>query len=224
MKNVTRSFILHLDSLAILDKLSDEQAGKLFKSLYIYQKNGEIENLEFALDLALTPFINQFKRDEEKYKKTCERNKHNALKRWENNATRISGKGSDAKHAYNKNDSKNKNKNKNDNNLKKDFEKIYRLYNPDKKIKVIPFEEYKNRFKNALGDVSVGELEENVQAYLDYLKVAVWRKKKDFAAWINSSEFYSNDWKAEKNEQLAKSPEEIAKKQMREDLPEFLKN
>lgn len=81
MTNSTnKSFILHLDSLVILEKLSDEQAGKIFKSIYNYQKKGEIEKLDFALDLALTPFVNQFLRDDEKYKITCERRKEAGAK------------------------------------------------------------------------------------------------------------------------------------------------
>lgn len=70
-----KSFILHLDSLVILEKLSKEQAGELFNAIYKYQKTGQIIKLDFALDLAFTPFLNQFLRDDEKYKITCERRK-----------------------------------------------------------------------------------------------------------------------------------------------------
>ena len=66
--------------MVILEKLSDEQAGKLFKAIYSYQKTNEILQLDFALDLALTPFLNQFLRDEEKYKNVVERNKINIAK------------------------------------------------------------------------------------------------------------------------------------------------
>lgn len=96
--------------------------------------------------------------------------------------------------------------------LKEDFERIYRLYNSDKKIKVIPFDKLLNRFQNALQKVDVGELEENVLTYLKYLKVAMWRKKKDFESWINSSEFYANDWAAELKLELEKDPAVIAEK------------
>jgi hypothetical protein len=36
--NSRKSFIIHKDSLDILDKLSDEQAGKLFKAITFLPK------------------------------------------------------------------------------------------------------------------------------------------------------------------------------------------
>ena len=36
--NNRKSFIIHKDSIEILDKLTDEQAGKLFKAIKFYQK------------------------------------------------------------------------------------------------------------------------------------------------------------------------------------------
>ena len=67
-----QSFIIHNDSLAILDDMTNEQAGILIKSIKFYQKNGKLPELDFGLKMAITPFINQFVRDEENYKKTCE--------------------------------------------------------------------------------------------------------------------------------------------------------
>jgi len=62
-----KSFILHIDSLVILEKMPDEIAGKFIKLIYQYQKTGEIDNSDFALDMAITPFINQFKRDNNRF-------------------------------------------------------------------------------------------------------------------------------------------------------------
>ena len=73
--NNRKSFIIHKDSIEILDKLTDEQAGKLFKAIKFYQKNQEIPKLDLTLDLVFTPFLNQFIRDDEFYKKTCEARK-----------------------------------------------------------------------------------------------------------------------------------------------------
>lgn len=119
-----KSFILHNDSLEILDKLSDEQAGKLFKAIKFYQKHKQLPQLDFTLDLVFTPFLNQFKRDEEKYQNIVERNKINGSKggrpknpvgylETQQNPTKPKKAYSDSK---NKNDSKNDSDNKNKNN------------------------------------------------------------------------------------------------------------
>ena len=70
-----KSFILHKDSLSIIEEMTDEQCGKFLKALYNYQINGEKSDVDFALKMALTPFYNQFDRDNEKYEKTCEARK-----------------------------------------------------------------------------------------------------------------------------------------------------
>lgn len=62
-----KSFILHIDSLCILDKLTDEQKGKLFDAIYRYQLTGEVNTLDQLTEIVFTPFLNQFKRDAEKY-------------------------------------------------------------------------------------------------------------------------------------------------------------
>ena len=67
-----KSFLLHIDSLDILDDLDNEQSGLLFKAIKAYQKNEQIE-LDGIVRIAFSPFKNQFIRDDEKYKTTCER-------------------------------------------------------------------------------------------------------------------------------------------------------
>ena len=67
-----KSFIVHKDSLDILDDLTDEQAGLLFKAIWLYQKGEEIE-LPPLVKVAFNPFKHQFIRDEEKYEITCQR-------------------------------------------------------------------------------------------------------------------------------------------------------
>ena len=70
-----KSFILHIDSLSILEKMPDEMAGKFIKILNQYNKTGEVPDMDFALEMAVEPFLNQFKRDNDKYKKTVQRNR-----------------------------------------------------------------------------------------------------------------------------------------------------
>jgi len=71
-QNNRKSFIIHKDSLVILNEMSNEQAGIFIKAIKFYQEKGFLPELDFGLKMAITPFINQFQRDEEIYKKTCE--------------------------------------------------------------------------------------------------------------------------------------------------------
>ena len=67
-----KSFIIHIDSLDILDDLTLEQRGELFTAIQLYQKGEEID-LSPIVKIAFSPFKNQFARDNIKYSKTCER-------------------------------------------------------------------------------------------------------------------------------------------------------
>lgn len=73
------SFVLHNDSLFILDELTDEQAGQLFKAIKAYHLGQEYK-LDFALNLVFILFKNQFERDNENYIKRCNRNAENGSK------------------------------------------------------------------------------------------------------------------------------------------------
>lgn len=79
MSSKRKSFVLHRDSIEILDDLTDEQAGKLFKAIKAYH-DGEVIELDALIKIAFAPFKNQFARDDEKYQKIVERNKNNGLK------------------------------------------------------------------------------------------------------------------------------------------------
>ena len=74
-----KSFLLYIDSLDILDELTDEQAGQLFKAIKSHQLNQEIK-LSQILKIAFTPFKNQLERDQIKYQEKCERLRNNASK------------------------------------------------------------------------------------------------------------------------------------------------
>ena len=73
-----KSFIVHHDSLEVIDKLTDEQAGKLLKAIKAYQLGEDFE-MDLMTDLVFTPFKSQFIRDDEKYQKIVNRNKNNGL-------------------------------------------------------------------------------------------------------------------------------------------------
>lgn len=104
-----KSFILHKDSLSVLNKLSDEEAGKLFKAIFNYQSQNILPTNNL-ISIIFEPFLNQFKRDEEKYQNVVERNKINIAKRWNKpNTKNTTGKIGIPKDTKNTNsDSKNK--------------------------------------------------------------------------------------------------------------------
>jgi hypothetical protein len=67
-----RSFLLHIDSLDVLDELSNEQAGILLKAMRDYHNDEEMQ-LDALTKIVFSPFKNQFNRDSLKYQTTCER-------------------------------------------------------------------------------------------------------------------------------------------------------
>jgi len=82
-----KSFIVHLDSLGVLDDLSDEQCGELFRAIKAYHLGDEI-TLSPIAKIAFSPFKNQFARDSVKYEKLCEKNRLIAVNRHKNKATK----------------------------------------------------------------------------------------------------------------------------------------
>ncbi len=74
-----KSFILHLDSLEILDELSMEQAGELLFAMRDYNI-GNSPNLSGLMKAIFVTFKNQFDRDLEKYKASCLKNRGNGSK------------------------------------------------------------------------------------------------------------------------------------------------
>jgi hypothetical protein len=71
-----KSFILYTDALGALDCLSDEQAGQLFKAIAAHAKGAE-HSLTGIMLAVFNPFKTQLDRDNEAYKKVCQRNKEN---------------------------------------------------------------------------------------------------------------------------------------------------
>lgn len=64
------SFVLYTEQKAVINKLSDEQAGKLIKAIYEYVETGELKQLDPVTDLVITPFITVLDKDLKKYEET----------------------------------------------------------------------------------------------------------------------------------------------------------
>lgn len=112
------SFILHKDSLCVLEDLTNEQRGELFYAIYCYQIGTEIE-LSPIIKIAFSQFRNQFIRDEEKFKNTVEARKQAGSKggkqRVANQANASMSKQTKANQAVSDNDSVNESESVNDN-------------------------------------------------------------------------------------------------------------
>lgn len=107
-----KSFIMHLDALDVLDELTDEQSGMLFKAIRAYQRGEEIE-LSGLMKAIFIPFKNQLDRDFEKHKAVCERNKANGKSGGRPKTQKTQSVKSKPKKPDNDSDSKNDSKNKN---------------------------------------------------------------------------------------------------------------
>lgn len=124
-----KSFILHFDSLDVIEELTDEQAWKLFKKMKSYHNGNTYDPKDKLIDILFIQFKNQFDRDLKKYENICDRNKRNGLKWWRPNITKnnpvgYSGIQDKPKQPYNdnKSDSDSKNDSKNNN---KEFNEFY---------------------------------------------------------------------------------------------------
>lgn len=128
--NKKKSFLIHIDSLDILDDLTDEQCGQLFKAIKAFQFNEELP-LSAIVKIAFSPFKNQFKRDNEKYQKTCEARVLAGSKGGKQkvaNASKSKQKLANLADKKNKNKNKTNNKSDSDTNNEKEFQLVWEMY------------------------------------------------------------------------------------------------
>lgn len=62
-----KSFLLYTDLIAVVEKLPDEKAGQLFKTILAYVNDRSPELNDLILQIAFEPIRNQLKRDLQKY-------------------------------------------------------------------------------------------------------------------------------------------------------------
>jgi len=75
-----KSFLLYCDIIHTVNKLSDEQAGKLFKHILAYVNDLNPEPEDILTEIAFEPIKQSLKRDLVNYEKICERNRINGAK------------------------------------------------------------------------------------------------------------------------------------------------
>jgi uncharacterized phage protein (TIGR02220 family) len=102
-----KSFLLYCDIIHTVEKLTDEQAGKLLKHTLRYVNDWNPVPEDILTEVAFEPIKQSLKRDLLKYEGIRVKNKENADKRWsdKNNATASDRIPSDTKNADSDSDS-----------------------------------------------------------------------------------------------------------------------
>lgn len=82
MKN--KAMLLHHNMIDSVMILSDEECGKLFKALFLYDVCGfDPEFEDIALRIVFAQFKNALDSNRERYESICNKRSENAKKRWE---------------------------------------------------------------------------------------------------------------------------------------------
>ena len=77
-----KSFTAYCDWIELFEELTDEEAGKLVKHMFRYVNDMNPEAPDRVTKLTFTPIKNTLKRDLKKWEEKREKNKQNALMRW----------------------------------------------------------------------------------------------------------------------------------------------
>lgn len=75
-----KSFLLYCDVIHTVNRLTNEQAGELFKHILSYVNDENPTGESIITEIAFEPIKQQLKRDLVKYESICDRNKNNGLK------------------------------------------------------------------------------------------------------------------------------------------------
>ena len=76
-------FVVYGDIQAVVNELSDEQAGRLFRAMITYFTSGKAPKFDDILKYVWIPIRQQMDRDKEKYEAKCEKNREKIQKYWD---------------------------------------------------------------------------------------------------------------------------------------------
>ena len=80
-----KSFILYADYIKHIRRLSDEDAGRLFKAIFDYVNEGKLPDLDGMAAMAFSFIANQLDTDLQKYETVCKKRAESAKRRWQKN-------------------------------------------------------------------------------------------------------------------------------------------
>ena len=188
MATKKKSFVLRIDSLDILDDLSNGQAGVLFKAIKAFQ-NDEPLDLDSIVKIAFSPFKNQFARDNVKYENLCEKNRLIAINRHSTKSTSGTS-GNQAKPSVTKstdNDSKSDSKSKSDNDSSSDIKAVISHLN------LVTNAKYKHTTKTHAENISArlndGHSVDELKLVIDS-KTNEWLHDKNMAQYLRPSTLF----------------------------------
>lgn len=172
------NYIIHDDSLDVLEGMTDEQVGKLFRKIRDYHKQEWYVSHDPIVDICYITFKNQFDRDEKKYEKKCEKNRENVEKRRKEKQKKLIQTNTNEYDRIQTNTNYTDNDNDNEKDNDNDNEKIYSFTNWDDEIKktVLDFIAFRKEIKKPITDRWL---------------VAMFNKINKFCEW------YDNKWKKE---------------------------
>lgn len=78
-----KAFLLEKNQKEIIDELSNEEAGIIFKAIYEYEDTKKEPKLERMLKIVFKQFKNRLDEYDESYDLKCQKNKENIDKYWE---------------------------------------------------------------------------------------------------------------------------------------------
>lgn len=108
-------FLLYLNQKEIIDELTDQEAGIIFKAIFDYVKTKKVPKLNKMLKLVFLQIKNNLDNDEKRYNEKCAKNKENIKRYWEKQKQKNDTNEYDRIQTYTNNNTKVNNNN--DNNI-----------------------------------------------------------------------------------------------------------
>lgn len=208
------SFILYTEQKEVIDKLTDEQAGKLIKAIYEYVETDKMPQLDSLLEIVIIPFKQNIDRNIDKWEqikqKRSEAGKIGAEIKKQKQAKQANvnfAKSKETNQAVNVNENVNVNVNDNDN-----------VNGKDKKIHFADYVTMTNAEYEKLVSTYSKEFADQCITVLDNYKGANGRKyKSDYRAILS--------WVIEKvKQEQAKEPKKQYEQRQYSDFDKFYSN
>ena len=184
-----KSFLLYCDLIHTVQKLNDDQAGKLFKHVLEYVNDLNPQTDDILLQVCFEPIKQNLKRDLKTYEKMCKKRsdagKKGMAKRW--------GKDNKDNKCYKPitkiTDNDNDNDNDNDKDIYRSFAHLSMSFKEFKKLEV----NYTKQQINSVCD-AIQNFKKNTNYKSLYLTAKNWLKKEQTKKEVETSKGFKAPW------------------------------